>query len=292
MGIFDFFKKKSPVNKEKTPAVEPKKPIRIEMTISSPTTEDLEAQRKQKAQQKVRNFQKDEAGLYPHEILMLSYLEGYSKGKSVARFWEYEYNVEDVPGLIKSLEERGFAQEGKLTDLGRSEIQNNEYVLYMHRNKFPDISMADMSILVNKHPNMKYRDLIWGELNRLSVQYMSNRQFGLYRNTKYRMYRFLLEEKKYENAFLLLAETIFYDLNGSIHPSIPPALIKDLRNLETKLDYTDEEMIDILQQRFNGMYAPYKNVESDAVICIIVAYALGHDEMAQTVFEKQIAKCL
>lgn len=282
MGLFDFFKPSSkPTPPNKKPSVS------ISVSVHEPTPKEFEAQRKAHAQEKVRNFQKDEAGLYPHEILMLSYLEKYTSGKSIARFWEYEYGVEDVHGLIKSLEERGFSQNGKLTDLGKIEIEKNEYVQYMHRHKFSDISMADMSILVNKYPGANYRDLLWGEFNRLSLQYMNNRRFGLYRNIKHTMCRFVLEEKRYHSAFSLLAEVFFYDLNGSTSPFIAPALVKDLRSLEQKLDYTDEQMIDTLRKLFQGMYAPHKNYTNDEVTCIIVAYAFGHDEMAENILKKK-----
>lgn len=277
MGLFDFLKK----------PVKSKDNVKIEMVAHEPTHEEMAAQWKQKTKEKVRNFQKDDAGLYPHEILMLSYIEKYSEGKEPARFWEREYAVDDVPGLIRSLEERGFAENGKLTDLGRSEIAKNEYVLYMHRHKFSDISMSDMSILVNRNPDMNYRDLLWAEFNRLSIEYMKNRRFGWYRNIKYTMYQFVMEEKRYPVAFRLLAETVFYDLNGSASPMIPPALIRNIRDIAMKLDYSDEEMIDVVQNIFDGMYSPYRNYTNDEVTCIIVAYAFGHDDMAERILSKK-----
>ena len=92
MGLFDFLKKGQTMGKKK---------IEVEMTVHEPTRKETELQWKAQAAEKVRNFQKDEAGLYPHEILMLSYLEKYAGGKEPARFWEYEYNVDNVPELIK-----------------------------------------------------------------------------------------------------------------------------------------------------------------------------------------------
>ncbi len=51
----------------------------------------------------------DKNGLKPTEILMLSYLEKYSSGKPIAKFWHYDYGVYDVWPIIKKLESMGFA---------------------------------------------------------------------------------------------------------------------------------------------------------------------------------------
>ena len=59
MGILDFMKKKS------TPS--------IGITVHEASREELKAQRKAQAKETTRNFLKDAAGLYPHEILLLSY---------------------------------------------------------------------------------------------------------------------------------------------------------------------------------------------------------------------------
>lgn len=277
MGLFDFLKKNQPKRIAK---------FKIEMTAHVPTREEMASQWKNQTAERIRNFQKDKVGLYPHEILMLSYLEKYSLGKEPAKFWERDYGVDDVPALISSLEQRGFAKEGKLTETGKDEIKRNEYVLYMHRHKIPDISMSRMSILVNQNPAYPYRDLLWAEFNRLALEYTNNHQWGLYRNIKLSMYKFTLEEKKYINALPLLAEVFLYDLNGSASPFIAPALIEQIRNLERKIDYTDEKMIDTLQSFLKNMYAPYKNYSTDEVICIIVAYAFGHDEIAEKIFNR------
>ena len=160
----------------------------------------------------------------------------------------------------------------------------------MRRHKFYDISISDMSILVNKHPNINFRDLLWGEFNRLSNKYMQNRQYGLYRNVRYEMYRFLIEEKKYPNAFSCLAEVLFYDLNGSNSPLVPPRIIENIREISRKLDETDEQIISKLQKEYSDMFSPYKNFTPDEVNCIFTAYAFGHDEIAQEILGRHHVK--
>ncbi len=289
MSLFNFLKKKSSKNDE---------------VYRGPSKEELEAQRKAQAEAQrkaresqrkiqaalnIRNFQKDEAGLYPHEILLLSYYEKYAAGKTIAKFWEYEYAVDDVPALMRSLESRGFADGAKLTDAGREEIAKNEYVMYMHKNKQTDISMARMSILVNQNPGMPFHDILWGEYNRLSMEYAENNRWGYYRNVKYTMYKFLMDEKRYDSAFGFLSEVFFYDMNGSASPFVAPALVEDMRAIERKLDYTDEKIIEILQKRFRGMYAPHRNFTNNEVICVIAAYATGNDGMAVKILAKKNA---
>lgn len=149
-----------------------------------------------------------------------------------------------------------------------------------------------MSILVNKHPNANYRDLIWGEFNRLSLKYMQNRQYGYYRNVRYEMYRFLMDEKRFTNAFPLLAETLFYDLNGNSSPLVPPGIIQDIRKISQKLDKTDSQLIAQLQEEYKDMFAPNKNFTHDEVTCIFTAYAFGNDEIAKEILDRHNAKIM
>lgn len=104
MGLFDFLKQKPPQAQAKVKA-------KVEVAMHEPTKKEMEKQWKAKTAEKIRNFQKDEAGLYPQEILLLSYLEGYKSGKEIARFWERDYGVDNVRALMASLEKRGFAKQ-------------------------------------------------------------------------------------------------------------------------------------------------------------------------------------
>lgn len=274
MALLGFFKKKPQT--------------KITFTTHEYTAEEIREQfkseSKKKAEVQLRNFQKDDAGLYPHEILLLSYYEKYAAGKEIARFWEREYGIDDIPALMRSLEKRGFAADGKLSETGEREIKKNEYVLYMHRHKFTDISMADMSILVNKNPDKPYRDLLWAEFNRLSLEYVKSGKIGAYRNIELTMYQFLVEEKRYRSAFDHIAIVMFYDLNRDKSPFIAPGIIKRLRDLERLIDYTDEEATFQLNKLFDKIYAPVRNYTNDEAIRIILAYCYGHDEIAENIF--------
>lgn len=277
MGLFDIFKKKPPLPKAAT-----------SMTAYEPTPAELEAQRKQDAKRKAENALKDEAGLYPHEILLLSYYEKYAAGKPIARFWQYEFGIDDVPALMKSLQERGFADGKILTPLGKEEAKKSEYINYVRRHKYLGLSVTDLSILVNKNPSANYRDLIWGELNKNSIEYARQGKWGLYRNERYSMYLMLMEEKRYLQALHLLFEVVCIDLNNGEGYPIAPGIVKNIRELSMRLDMSNEEMIDILRKECKDMHRPTKNFLDDEVVLVFVAYAYGHDEMAEEIINKKV----
>ena len=57
-------------------------------------------------------------GLYPHEILVLSYAPSIvANGEnSFAGFWWYKYGIKDVMKIVESLKEKGFIQIGSVID--------------------------------------------------------------------------------------------------------------------------------------------------------------------------------
>lgn len=83
-------------------------------------------------------------GLYVAEILLLEYC---SKGKypkpnnGYPAFWWFEYGIRDIGKVLKSLEMRNFInmnpENGKyrLTEIGKQELNDNEYVPFMHKRK-------------------------------------------------------------------------------------------------------------------------------------------------------------
>lgn len=101
MGLFDMFKKKTPLPK-----------ATICMTAYEPPPAELDEQRKQEIQ-RIKNIRDlsypSENGLRPHEILMLSYAPNYLVGNNnFSKFWYYQFAVEDPKRLLDSLLNRGF----------------------------------------------------------------------------------------------------------------------------------------------------------------------------------------
>lgn len=100
-----------------------------------------------------------------------------------------------------------------LTDLGKEELANNEYVMYIHKKSIDDLDIWSLNKLINKEPEMNYRDKLWGYLNMKGLKYFSKKEYRMYRNIRLQMVNFLIEEEKYAGAIPFLGEVIAIDLN-------------------------------------------------------------------------------
>lgn len=64
---------------------------------------------------RIKRMKPNESGLYPHEILLLSYAPTYYIEKnSFPKFWWYRYGVKNVDKGLKSLKKRGFLKVGSI----------------------------------------------------------------------------------------------------------------------------------------------------------------------------------
>ncbi|MDD4781270.1 MAG: SAP domain-containing protein [Tissierellia bacterium] len=119
MGLFNFLKKKSKKvevakddNNTKAKQginINPVISIKTEI-INTPHEPDIIP-----IEKRIKEMKVNEAGLYPHEILLLSYApKYYVEGNSYPGFWWYQYGIKDVDKSLKSLLERGFLKVGSL----------------------------------------------------------------------------------------------------------------------------------------------------------------------------------
>ncbi len=285
---------------------------------------------------RLKHAYKSANGLYPHEILMLTYAPSFkTSNNSFQGFWIYEYSVTNPQTILDSLYSRGFIcladvrsslkklvvadlkellskvgqkTSGKkddliervlevyrtedleslfpdryyaLTELGEAELKQNEYVIYLHRHHY--MSVWDMNIKLNiNNPNcLGYRDMLWGEFNKRSLDFAKEHRFGAYRNTRLDMHDFLLDEKKYKTALFHLCEVVSYDLSGlgnnfvpssshyyskeGIYKSrivnlflsedkkevtLPPGIIRYFKNLYRELAMSDSEFTNFVYEQF------------------------------------------
>src|SRR5690554_1905917 len=116
MGLFDFLKKRNKQNNEPSKSKDKKdfdisSMIRIKTEIiNNPPEPDVIP-----VEKIIKGMKPNEVGLYPHEVLLLSYApKYYLKGNSYPRFWWYKYGVKDVDKCLISLKDRGFLQIGSL----------------------------------------------------------------------------------------------------------------------------------------------------------------------------------
>lgn len=208
-------------------------------------------------------------GLYPHEILMLSYAHTYKLSENKFQgFWYYLYSVTDPQSVLVSLHEREFLAVGDLraaierlkvsdlkeelqavgakttgkkaelvdrlmevgdtqtleqkypdryfalTEKGQRELDENEYVTYLHRLKYMPVWDMNYLLYHDNPSHLGYRDMLWREFNIQCGEHFKAGNFGLYRNTRMYMYQFLMEENKHKTAFAMLCEVVAYDLSG------------------------------------------------------------------------------
>lgn len=113
----------------------------------------------------------------------------------------------DLATLNQKYSERYYA----LTPKGEQELKENQYVSYLHRNRYMTVWEMNQRIAQTHYP---YRDILWGYFNEQSDIHFQSFDFGLYRNTRLNMYQFLMEESKHKTAFHMLCEVLSFDLSG------------------------------------------------------------------------------
>lgn len=107
-------------------------------------------------------------GLYVPEILMLHFCKKYPNPRSgYPGYWWYKYGIRDVGSVYESLVERGFLiindKTGKyeLTSLGKSELEENAYVPYMHsHSKYTTFTIWDLNKLLGTGDKSNYLEII------------------------------------------------------------------------------------------------------------------------------------
>lgn len=295
MGFFDFLK--------------PKQKVNVSITTHEPTKDEIAKQyagyckaqaEKRHAEQEERANEcflalsaddlADENGLKPTEILMLSYLEKYSSGKPVAKFWYYDYGVDDVWPIIKKLETMGFAENGKLTEKGKEEIKNNEYVYFWHRKAYARVAfnLPEFCRAVNARRDIPYRDLIWGQYNKLYMEAFSSPKKC--RDLRYLMYEFLEDEKKYKNAFSMLLEIPFYDMNCGL-PFVSPSVMLKLKKTQKKASLTEEEVFNMAKGSYSRIFVDNPTIPAMDAAGVVTSYIFGKDGLAQRVLKSYKIDC-
>lgn len=285
MGFFDFLKPKSKIN--------------VSITTHEPSKNEIAKQyadycktqaEKRHSEQEVRaqnNFLElsaddltDEKGLKPTEILMLTYLEKYSSGKPIAKFWHYDYGVDDVWSIIKKLESMAFAENGKLTEKGKAEIKDNEYVYFWHRKSFAKyaFTLPEFCRAVNASRDMPYRDLIWGQLNKTYMAFFTSPKKC--REIRYIMYEFLDDEKNYMQAFSMLLQIPFFDMNSS-YPFVSPSVMRELKKMQKKTDFTEEDVFNMANDSYKKMLVEKHVVSPIDAAGVVTSYIFGKDALVQ-----------
>ena len=177
MGLFDIFKKKSKEKKVVPTAHE----TLLKQTATIPESEKkyyqpdsyymAKSHEGTPFESEVISFEQRKEtsipsnnGLYVPEILMLHFCKKYPNPKSgYPGYWWYKYGIRDVGSIYESLVERGFIiindKTGKyeLTNLGKSELEDNAYVPYMHsHSKYTTFTIWDLNQLLGTGDKSNY----------------------------------------------------------------------------------------------------------------------------------------
>ena len=164
------------------------------------------------------------------------------------------------------------------TDTGKAALDEDAYVPYIHRHGYGGLDIWSLNQLVHTEPYMSYRDKVWGYLNQCSMEHAKERNMGAYRNRRYDMSQFLLEEGKLKDALAMLAEVVFYDVSGATcvvfdhgifefmgydlfnyektPVMIAPRVIVEIADCQKKLEYNDDELRAALVERMSKMTTP------------------------------------
>ena len=184
----------------------------------------------------------------------------------------------------------GFAENGKLTEKGKEEIKDNEYVYFWHRKTYARVAfnLPEFCRAVNVRRDIPYRDLIWGQYNKLYMEAFSSPKKC--RDLRYSMYEFLVDEKKFETAFSMLLEIPFYDMNCQ-YPFIAPGIMQELKKSQKKAGFTEEQIFDMAKERYSRMLVENPTVPAIDAAGIVTSYIFGKDGLAQRVLKSYSIDC-
>lgn len=178
----------------------------------------------------------------------------------------------------------------QLTKMGKEALAEEQYVPYIHCRQYDDLDIWSLNKLMHTPPQLSYRDRIWGYLNKKSMEHFEASNFGLYRNCRYHMHQFLMEENRVEDALEMLAEVVYYDLSGLgngyqsqlLHTTAEyffpysksiaktaPGIINAILVCQKEIGITDIELRRNLLRQMNMLSAPFHLFEAEECINIL-----------------------
>lgn len=223
------------------------------------------------------------------------------------------FELEDTATLEARFPDKYFVP----TEKGVREICDNEYVLYLHRKHYMSVWEMNKLLSTNGTQHLPYRDILWGEFNRQSLEHISNLNFGLFRNTRLSMYEFLMEENRYRDAFSCLCEVLYSDFSGlgngdslffsedakshrfalglkleSCFPyeksivRIAPGIKENLVDLQKKLGLDNATLKNAVRTEFEGYsFLPYHIFTVDECVEIVMGELNNQTEQVERIYQ-------
>lgn len=207
------------------------------------------------------------------------------------------------------LEEKIKNKAYKLTDLAVQELKENKYITYFHKAKIRygvDVWWINQQLHIRNYPKSLYRDLIFGELNRKLNETMKNMQedndgtyvphvyYGCY--TK-EIAEFLMEENRFNDAFRLLAESVYYTISSNLIPYIHMGTkyiserilsIELFQRIKSELGLSNDEMFQKIVAFYNNFNfpAPFALLSNHDAAGLILALMNDEDKIVEKVFKE------
>lgn len=210
--------------------------------------------------------------------------------------------IKQIVSLTDSEELKSLVKENRfeLTEIGKAEVEENKYVLFMHKHDYMSVWDMNIALNVDNTKGLDYRDIIWGDLNKKSIDEFGKYNFGLYRNARFTMFRFLLEEKNYSRALYHLVEVAAYDfsrrgnndrwksenlsideliddrlsnlyVNDNNEISLPPGIIKYFQEIKECMNISDSDFGKKVYDEFAKVNTPLQIFSQQECANIVLA---------------------
>ena len=201
----------------------------------------------------------------------------------------------------------------KPSEKGEKELSDNEYIPYLHRTNYMSIWEMNKLLVENAKQGFNYRDIIWRKFNEESAKHFLNKEFGLYRNVRYNMYKFAMEEDKFDTALLMLCETVAYDLNGmhvigndiktnsesyylkfaleSAFPfttstcRIPPFIVGELSKMQNVFRLKESDFRSKILENFEKFSLPYSYFTNEECADIVLNEVYEHPRKVSAIYK-------
>jgi len=192
------------------------------------------------------------------------------------------------------------------TELGDTALAGSPHINYAHSQMIEGVDIFALTRMVQEHPGRPWRDLVWGHLNQQVIDHIRDGNWGLARNCRYNMARFLAEEHRYADAVAMLTVVAYMDLSGmgngfsldnlriygpNFFPysessvKLSPGLVRDLRDWADRAGLSEQEVGEVAADRISRMSLQFRLFTDQEVAQIIVAELQGDTETLETIYD-------
>lgn len=103
----------------------------------------------------------------------------------------------------------------ELTELGTSELERNQMLIYIHNKPFNDIDIWKVNKWMHQNPNTSILDVILEKINN-DLEYLLNKKdYAMYLNKLYGVIQFNMDNKRWDIALNEIAHQIYFEVNAA-----------------------------------------------------------------------------